>query len=129
MTSKDKRPAVEDIEDASEDYFDHPPAPQVPATAATDAPFATPGKVTIRREGDTEDLLNGMIAECHYYMRAVVLPSATRATDVRTRMQFVESAMDLAKTGAAVGKAVARLRLADAEGELAHMQAIAARAS
>ena len=83
-----------------------------------DAPFAAPGMERIRREGDTEDLLNGMIAELHYMMREVALRSACQTTDKLSRQHFLMNAMALAETGAKVGKTIAKLRAADRVVEL-----------
>jgi len=83
------------------------PAPILDESAPA---FARPHARAIRNDGDTEHLLNGLIAECHLLMRAVTLPSAMRAGDADTRQQFLESAMNIAKVGAKVGRAVAKLR-------------------
>jgi hypothetical protein len=80
--------------------------------------FARPHARAIRNDGDTEHLLNGLIAECHLLMRAVTLPSAMRAGDADTRQQFLRSAMDMAKVGAKVGRAVAKLRGAGVSTEI-----------
>lgn len=72
--------------------------------------FARPHVRAIRNSGDTEHLLNGLIAECHLLMRAVTLSSAMRAGDADTRREFLNSAMSIAKVGAKVGCAVAKLR-------------------
>jgi hypothetical protein len=80
--------------------------------------FARPHARAIRNSGDTEHLLNGLIAECHLLMRAVTLPSAMRAGDADTRRQFLESAMDMARVGAKVGRAVAKLRGAGVSTEI-----------
>ena len=80
--------------------------------------FARPHARAIRSDGDTEHLLNGLIAECHLLMRAVTLPSAMRAGDADTRQEFLKSAMDIAKVGAKVGRAVAKLRGAGANTEI-----------
>jgi hypothetical protein len=58
----------------------------------------------------TEALLNAMIGECHFLMRAVAFPSLCHARVADDRLNWMEKAMDLAKTGATVAKAVARLR-------------------
>ncbi len=81
--------------------------------ARANAPFADPEAPKIRRGNDTEDLLNGMIAECHYLMRDVVMPTACRATHPDTRARFLSSAMALAETGGHLAKVVAKLRKAD----------------
>lgn len=61
-------------------------------------------------DDQTETLLNAMIGECHFLMRAVAFPSLCHARVAEDRLNWVERAMDLAKTGATVAKAVARLR-------------------
>ena len=76
------------------------------------APFPTPVRAVIAREGDTEYLLNGLIAECHYMMRELALPTAAETKEGDQRVRFIASAIDLARTGASVGKAVAKLRAA-----------------
>jgi hypothetical protein len=81
-------------------------------------PFADPPATEIDRGGDTEGLLNGLIAECHYWMRDVAMPSACRTYDAGTRRDFMNSAMELAVTGARVGEAVAKLRAAGQVTEL-----------
>jgi hypothetical protein len=82
------------------------------------APFPTPEQAVIAREGDTEYLLNGLIAECHYIMRELALPTAAKATQGEQRVRFIATAIDLARTGASVGKAVAKLRAAGQMPEL-----------
>jgi hypothetical protein len=91
------------------------PAPILDESAPA---FARPHARAIRNDGDTEHLLNGLIAECHLLMRAVTLPSAMRAGDADTRQQFLESAMNIAKVGAKVGRAVAKLRGAGVSTEI-----------
>jgi hypothetical protein len=123
MAERNRHPAEEEIADASEKpRYVHTLAPELPAQVV--APFASPGKVRIRREGDTEDLLNGLIAECHHYMRAVVLPSAACAGDVAARGEFLGAAMGFAKTGAEVGRSIAELRKAEAAVEFCERQII-----
>ncbi len=79
------------------------------------APFPV-GAPAIRRTAETEDLLNGLIAECHYLMREVALPSAVGTDWMQTRATFLGHAVDLANTGANVASAVAKLRIADRVG-------------
>ena len=123
MTSRNRQPAEEEIADASvSPRYVHTLAPELPARI--EAPFAAPGKIAIRREDDTEDLLNGLIAECHHYMRAVVLPSAVQAGDVYARQEFLTAAMGFAKAGAGVGKIVAKLRSADAAVEFSERRMV-----
>lgn len=86
------------------------PAPELDAVT----PFERPTARAIRNEGDTEHLLNGLIAECHLLMRSVAMPTAMRAIDADTRNQFLGTAINLAKVGAKVGRAVAKLRTSGA---------------
>lgn len=81
-------------------------------------PFARAPMRVIRNEGDTEHLLNGLIAECHLLMRSVALPTAMRSVDADTRNQFLGTAINLAKVGAKVGGAVAKLRGAGTVNEI-----------
>lgn len=62
------------------------------------------------RNGKTEELLNGIIAECHFFIREMVLPSAMQCCDADERRNFLSSAIEFAQTGATVAKAVAKLR-------------------
>jgi hypothetical protein len=59
---------------------------------------------------ETHALLNGLIGECHFYMREVVFRSICNATDHADRVDWVNSAMRLAETGAKVADSVGRLR-------------------
>jgi hypothetical protein len=86
------------------------PVPPLP-NAAVRAPFEV-RRSPIRRDGDTEDLLNGLIAECHFAMREIAIPSACDTGDALTRRCFLSETTDLAKAGAFVGKTVAMLRAA-----------------
>lgn len=61
-------------------------------------------------DDQTEALLNAIIGECHFYMRAVTFPSLCHARFADDRMGWIGKAVLLAETGAKVGKAVARLR-------------------
>lgn len=84
-------------------------APDLGEAPMANATFMPPPIAPIRRRGDTEDLLNGLIAECHHLMREVALPSAL-GRDEAQRHRFLGSAMQLATTGAEVAKAIAKLR-------------------
>ncbi len=86
------------------------PVADIPREVARAVPFPHPRLRAIPREGDTEDLLNGLIAECHFLMREVALPTAIQVNDATTRAQFLGTAMSLAETGAKVGRIVAKLR-------------------
>jgi len=61
-------------------------------------------------DDQTEGLLNALIGECHFLMREVAFPSMCHAGVADDRHAWLSKAMDLAKTGAGVAKAVARLR-------------------
>lgn len=61
-------------------------------------------------DDQTEALLNAIIGECHFYMREVTFPSLCHAGNADDRMGWIGKAVQLAETGARVGKAVARLR-------------------
>ncbi len=127
--SKDERTAKElvELQSADPDYLDrigyagsHPPgeptedhAPDLGTAPRDNAPFAVPAPKTIRRSAETEDLLNGLIAECHYLMREVAMPSAVGTSWEQTRGGFLSQAMGLANTGANLAGAVAKLRIAD----------------
>jgi hypothetical protein len=66
---------------------------------------------------DTEALLNSLIAECREYVRAVGEQFSLPETDPHTRWKFMEMIIELVKTGAFVGDAIAKLR-GGASGEL-----------
>ncbi|HWA89719.1 MAG TPA: hypothetical protein VG889_06765 [Rhizomicrobium sp.] len=87
-------------------------APAIPVDVTPD--FAAPRLRPIRPDGTTEDLLNGMIAELHFLMRGIALPSAVASQNDQARDLYLMRAMDLAKTGAKVGKSIAALRAAPA---------------
>jgi len=76
------------------------------------APFPTPAVAPIARDGDTEYLLNGVIAEMHYIMRELTVPTAAETRDADMRRRYIASAIDLALASAKVGKAVVGLRAA-----------------
>ncbi|HVU19169.1 MAG TPA: hypothetical protein VHE09_00435 [Rhizomicrobium sp.] len=85
---------------------------------AANEPFPRPEQAAIARDGDTEYLLNGLIAECHYMMRELALPTAAETKDSETRQQYISCAMNLALTGAKLGKSVAEVRSAGMTREL-----------
>lgn len=60
--------------------------------------------------GETEGLLNALIAECGALLRDVAFRSACQAPDVDDRIRFLAAAENLARTGAAVGDSIGRLR-------------------
>lgn len=72
--------------------------------------FAAPRPDAPDPTAQTETLINGMIAELHMTMRAIVLPSAARAVDYGSRQAFLGTAMNLAKTGGKLGRVVAKIR-------------------
>jgi hypothetical protein len=130
--SKDKDNAKKpvDLQSAAPDYLDRmgytvrgrgeapdsptkDHAPDLGTAPKDNAPFAVPAPKTIRRAAETEDLLNGLIAECHYLMREVAMPSAIGTSWEETRNGFLRQAMGLAAVGAEVAGAVAKLRIAD----------------
>lgn len=86
----------------------------IPFSVVTNAPFPHRRLREIPHDGDTEDLLNGLIAECHFMLREVALPSAIQVCDATTHIQLLNTAMLLAETGAKVGRVVAKLRSAGA---------------
>lgn len=102
------------VETLSDNKFLIPETEDILDQALANRPFEDPQPPKIRRELDTEDLLNGLIAECHFLMRDVTLPSACRTIDIDTRRYFLGSAVELATTGAKLGESVAKLRLASA---------------
>jgi hypothetical protein len=69
---------------------------------------------------NTEDLLNGLIGECHFLMREVAFRSMCQCSDPQDRMLFMNSAMNCAKTGAEIGNAVVRLRGGSVTSETVH---------
>jgi len=106
-----KQPAKDHaIDRAAENYCGYDAVSDLGEAVAAATPFPTPAQPMIAREGDTEYLLNGLIAECHYMMRELALPSAALTREGDLRMRFISSAMDLARTGASVAKAIAKLR-------------------
>ena len=76
------------------------------------APFPAPERGPIACEGDTEYLLNGVIAEMHYLMRELALPTAADTGDADVRRRFITSSIEIAHAAAKVGKTVAGLRAA-----------------
>lgn len=79
-----------------------PPVPQLEV--------APPPEQLSASDDQTEALLNAMIGECHFLMRAVAFPSMCHAGVADDRLRWVSKAIELAETGATVAKAVARLR-------------------
>lgn len=58
----------------------------------------------------TEVLLQSLIAECHQIIHDLVVPAARSSRDHEERRRYLDTAMELLRTGATVGEAVARLR-------------------
>jgi hypothetical protein len=79
--------------------------PAIPQLDVTPEPDQLPAS-----DDQTEGLLNAMIGECHFLMRAVAFPSMCHARVADDRLTWMGKAMQLAETGATVAKAVARLR-------------------
>jgi len=72
----------------------------------------------------TETLLNAMIGECHFLMRAVTYPSMCHAGVAEDRMAWIDTAVKLAGMGAKVGKSIAHLRHGPAVRETRHTTTI-----
>jgi hypothetical protein len=58
----------------------------------------------------TEEMLKGLIAECHFLMRNVALPTICVSRDAMIRRDFLGSAMELARTGAFVAETIGHLQ-------------------
>lgn len=87
------------------------------------APFPTPC-VAVQRDRDTEDLLNGLIAELHHFMRTVATPSACDTPEPSFRIKLIDATGDVALKGAALGEAVAKLRASTPQSPERHAQVI-----
>jgi hypothetical protein len=61
-------------------------------------------------EDPTEALLLDLIGECRAMLREQVRPSFDTAEDIHDRRESVSAAISLAKTGAKLSDAIARLR-------------------
>lgn len=59
---------------------------------------------------DTENELNGLIAECRLLMREVAFVSACHTYDTEDRINYLTSAQNLALTAAKIGDTIAGLR-------------------
>lgn len=59
---------------------------------------------------DTETELAALIGECRYFMREIAFHSARLVPSAEDRIKFIDAACHLARTGADVGKAAAKLR-------------------
>ena len=84
--------------------------PTQPVGAVEPEPFTVSRPVASRPGDETEDMLNALIAEMHYFMRAVLLPSACETDDAGRRLEFVSMAGSLAEHGALLAKAIGKLR-------------------
>ncbi|HTT98093.1 MAG TPA: hypothetical protein VMF58_08585 [Rhizomicrobium sp.] len=96
----------------SDSPFGGPPVAGRGAEVQEAAPFPTPAIAPIARDGDTEYLLNGVIAEMHFIMRELAVPTAAETRDADMRRRYIASSIDLALAAAKVGKTVAGLRAA-----------------
>lgn len=67
-------------------------------------------KKTDTNTDKTESRLEALIAECHQIIREIVLPATAVARDDIERRRYLDSAVELVRTGAAVGDTIARLR-------------------
>jgi hypothetical protein len=62
---------------------------------------------------DTEEAINALMSECHYYMREVAFRCTIQTSDANDRIHFMDSARSFAQQGAELAKEVARLRYAE----------------
>jgi hypothetical protein len=104
--------ALQIIEDDPYQPFPGEPVEKRAEAVREAVPFPAPARAPIARDGDTEHLLNGVIAEVHYMMRELALPTAAETGDADVRRRFITSSIDLALAAAKVGKTVAGLRAA-----------------
>lgn len=95
-----KPPPTEANED---EYIVCPLKPKPHAEVDPDGEFLDPNTETVR-------LLNKLIGECHYAMRAVALPTAYASRNMLTRQRFLGEARDIVEAAAVAGKTVAMLR-------------------
>ena len=77
--------------------------PRLQAAPMPEIPFAFAG-------AEPEDMLKGLIAECHFLMRHVTLPSMCTTRDSMVRREFLNTAMELARTGAYIAQTIGQLR-------------------
>ena len=102
--------ALKIIEDDENNPFPGEPVEEREEAVRAAAPFPPPALAPIARDGDTEYLLNGVIAEMHYLIRELALPTAAHTQDADVRRRYITSSIDLAHAAAKVGKTVAGLR-------------------
>jgi hypothetical protein len=107
-----KKKPVTDLQPLRDECHDLIAINRIDSAQLEPAAFTPERPAKIRRNAETEDLLNGMIAEMHYFMRALVLPSACDTIDASRRIDFINVAGGLALRGAQVADAVAKLRSA-----------------
>jgi hypothetical protein len=75
--------------------------------------IAHPQAPDVRDAADTESILNGLIAECHFLMREVAFRTICDSRDPLDRLRFLDVTLGMMKAGARVGDTVARLRHGD----------------
>jgi hypothetical protein len=102
--------ALKTIEDDPYNPFPGEPVESRAEGVRAAAPFPLPALAPIARDGDTEYLLNGVIAEMHYLIRELALPTAAFTQDADVRRRYITSSIDLAHAAAKIGKTVAGLR-------------------
>jgi hypothetical protein len=97
---------------------------ELPQSLLDDPPLERPAAPQITRQGDTEDLLNGMIAECHFLMREGAFRSICQTGQIGERLHLLTAAQKMALAGSKVGRSIAKLRLADALIERGSQQSV-----
>lgn len=103
------------------DFMDIVPPIEDQMKIRRDPRLALPGIPEIQNSACTEFLLNGLIAECHLMIREVAMGSMCATNDARVRMDFMSSAMALAKTGADIAETIGHLRSGNAGEERKHV--------
>jgi hypothetical protein len=86
-----------------------------------DPRLALPGIPEIQNSACTEFLLNGLIAECHLMIREVAMGSMCATNDARVRINFLDAAMSLARTGASIAETLGHLRSGNTGEERKHV--------
>ncbi len=85
--------------------YDHGPAVEL------DVPHNLPPRPPAgSSDEDTQAWLNAILGECHFLMSEVVFRSICTTTSLADRLTLLQHSMDMAKTGAKVGKAIAELK-------------------
>jgi hypothetical protein len=83
----------------------------LPKAAVLDPRMRPTMLAEIRYDGaNTEEMLHGLMAECHFLMRHVSLPSMCTSSDMSVRREFLNSAMELVRTGTHVAETIGHLR-------------------